>query len=449
MGKLFGTDGVRGIANKELTAELAFEIGKASAYILAKASKHKPKIIVGKDTRISGDMLEMALVSGFLSAGAEVISIGVLPTPAVAYFVKKFKADAGAVISASHNPFEYNGIKFFNDEGFKLPDKIESEIEDIILNKRELDIDIEGVHIGQVKQYDNATTEYADYLVSTVEGSFKGVKAVIDCANGAAYKVAEDVLKKLEVEVVAINNKPNGININVNCGSQHTEELQERMLKEKADIGLAFDGDADRLIAVDEKGNVLDGDQIIYVCAKMLKAEDRLHNNIVTATVMSNIGFHKAISEIGGVVEVTDVGDRHVVERMREKGCAIGGEQSGHLIFLDHASTGDGVLAALQLMSAVKKSNKKLSELVSEITVYPQVLVNAKVKKENKIIYMENKTIAAEIQKLEADMNGEGRVLIRPSGTEHLVRVMIEGKNEKDIALKAQLLANLIEQELK
>jgi len=449
MGKLFGTDGVRGIANKELTAELAFEIGKASAYILTKESKHKPKIIVGKDTRISGDMLEMALVAGFLSAGAEVISIGVLPTPAVAYFVKKFKADAGAVISASHNPFEYNGIKFFSDEGFKLSDKIESEIEDIILNKRELDIDIEGVHIGQVKQYDNATTEYADYLVSTVEGSFKGVKAVIDCANGAAYKVAEEVLKKLEVEVVAINNEPNGININVNCGSQHTEELQERMLKEKADIGLAFDGDADRLIAVDEKGNVLDGDQIIYVCAKMLKAEDKLHNDMVTATVMSNIGFHKAISEIGGVVEVTDVGDRYVVERMREKGCAIGGEQSGHLIFLDHASTGDGVLAALQLMSAVKKSGKKLSELVSEITVYPQVLVNAKVKKENKTIYMENKTIADEIQKLEADMNGEGRVLIRPSGTEHLVRVMIEGKNEKEIALKAQLLANLIEQELK
>ncbi len=448
MGKLFGTDGIRGIANEDLSPELAFRTGKASAVLLKNKLGRTPYFIIGKDTRVSGDMLEMALVAGFLAAGAKVMSVGVLPTPAVAFFVKKYKADAGAVISASHNPYEYNGIKFFNHEGFKLDDQLEVAIEELILADGPIETEKETRNIGKYSILETADNEYAKYLKATVNEPIDQYKVVIDCANGAAYKVAEQVLTQLGVAYIAVNTQPNGTNINVDCGSLHPKKLQDLVVEHKADLGLAYDGDADRLIAVDEKGQIVDGDQIIYVCARMLKEMNQLNNDIAVATVMSNIGFHKAIGDLGASVEVTDVGDRYVVERMRKKGATIGGEQSGHIIFMNHSSTGDGILAGLQLIQAIKILNKPLSALANEVTIYPQVLVNAHVKKDLKKRYMENEFIAKKIAKLEDEMAGEGRVLIRPSGTEPLVRVMIEGKNQEDIQIKAEELAKLIEQEI-
>lgn len=448
MGRLFGTDGVRGVANSELTPELAFKLGKAGAFVLSK-NNQRPIVLIAKDTRISGDMLEDAISAGILAMGGNVIKAGILPTPAVAFLVKHFQADAGVVISASHNPFEYNGIKFFNSEGFKLDDNIEDEIEEIILNEIDVNSHITGDKLGRcLEAEDNALALYADFLKSTVEENLKGMRLVIDCANGASYKVAEKVFKELGAEVIAIHNEPNGVNINDSCGSTHPEDLQERVIKEQADMGLAFDGDADRLIAVDEKGRIINGDKMIYICAKMLKDKNRLNGDLVTVTVMSNIGFHKAIKDINCLAETTQVGDRYVLESMLKTGSVIGGEQSGHIIFLNHTTTGDGILSALQLLAAVRESGRKPSALADEVKIYPQVLKNAKIKNEHKTTYMNDPEICSQIEKLEAAMAGEGRVLIRPSGTEPLVRVMIEGKDQEHITKLAEELAELLTKRL-
>lgn len=449
MGRLFGTDGVRGIANKELTPELAFNLGKAGTFVLSKENS-RPTIIIGKDTRVSADMLENALTAGILAVGGNVIKAGVIPTPAVAYLTRYYKADAGIVISASHNTFEYNGIKFFNSEGFKLDDLLEEKIEDIIISSIDVNSHITGDLIGKCLEAEESAAElYGDHLIATADFRLDGKKVVLDCANGASYKVARRVYESLGAEVVTIGDSPNGININDGCGSTHPEKLQERVVKEKAFIGLAFDGDADRLMVSDEKGRILDGDKTIAICAKMLKEEGRLKDNRVTATVMSNIGFHKAMEAENISVDVTGVGDRYVLERMLETGCVIGGEQSGHIIFLEHTTTGDGILSSLQFVKAVLASGKKVSELSDEITIYPQVLVNAGINNDYKKTYDKDPEVADAIRKAEEKMAGSGRVLIRPSGTEPLVRVMLEGSDTEQIKELAEELAALIERKFK
>ena len=445
MGRLFGTDGVRGIANSELTPELAFSLGKAGAYVLGKNTDEKPCFLIGMDTRISGDMLENALTAGILAVGGDVIKVGVLPTPAIAYLVKKYNADAGIVISASHNPYEYNGIKFFNSEGFKLDDDIEEEIEDIILRQIDVNSHITHDQIGMCREADdNALDMYTDFLIDIADFSLQGEKVVLDCANGASYKVAQKVYKALGANVVALGVSPNGTNINEACGSTHPESLQEAVVREGAFIGLAFDGDADRLIAVDEIGRIIDGDKLICICAKMLKEDGELANNLVTGTVMSNIGFHKYLQELGCETRSTGVGDRYVLEDMLKTGCVIGGEQSGHIIFLNHTTTGDGILSSLQVVRAILLSNKKASELSDEIKIYPQVLKNARVANENKNKYEKDDEVMAAFKKVEEEIGETGRLLVRPSGTEPLVRVMIEGDNIQQITQLAENLAVML-----
>ncbi len=444
MGRLFGTDGVRGVANSELTPELAFKLGKAGAYVLSR-EKERPVVIIGKDTRLSGDMLEDALSAGILAVGGNVIKVGVLPTPAIAHLVKIYQADAGVVISASHNPFEYNGIKFFNGEGFKLDDSIENEIEDIILRDIDVNSHITGDMLGRcLEADDDAEEKYAKFLKSTIDTDIKGIKLVLDCANGAAYSVAEKVYSDLGADITVIGNEPNGVNINDGCGSTHPEKLQEEVVKQGAFMGLAYDGDADRLIAVDEKGRIIDGDKLICICAKMMKERKQLAGDIVTATVMSNIGFHKYINSMGCSVEVTGVGDRYVLESMLKTGSRIGGEQSGHIIFLNHTTTGDGILSSLQLLQAVLLSGKKASELSDEIEIFPQVLRNARVKNENKSIFMDDSEVKEAVAKVEKEIEGSGRLLIRPSGTEPLVRVMLEGQDVEHITQLAESLADIL-----
>lgn len=445
MGRLFGTDGVRGVANSELTPELAFNLGKAGAYVLSKGAEKKPTFLIGMDTRISGDMLENALSAGILAVGGDVIKVGVLPTPAIAHLVKHYDADAGIVISASHNPYEYNGIKFFNSEGFKLDDSIEEEIEDIILRQIDVNSHITHDQIGKCREADdNALDIYVKFLESTADFTLKGRKIVLDCANGAAYQAARMVYDRLGANTVTIGVSPNGTNINDGCGSTHPELLQEAVIREGAFIGLAYDGDADRLIAVDEKGRIIDGDKLICICAKMLKEEGRLAKNLVTGTVMSNIGFHKYLKDMGCETRATDVGDRYVLEDMLKTGGIIGGEQSGHIIFLDKTTTGDGILSSIQLVRAVLKSGKNASELSDEIKIYPQVLVNAKVTNENKKRYMEDEEVVKAFDEVSAKLGDTGRLLVRPSGTEPLVRVMIEGEDTKSITEMAEELADML-----
>lgn len=449
MGRLFGTDGVRGIANKELTPELAFNLGKAGAYVL-KAKNDRPVVVIGKDTRISGDMLENALAAGILAVGGNVIKAGVIPTPAVAYLARYYDADAGIVISASHNTFEYNGIKFFNGEGYKLDDLLEEKIEDIIISSVDVNSHITGDLIGRcLEASENAEDLYMRHLLETVDFRLEGKKIALDCANGASYRIARKVYEALGAEVTVMGDKPDGININDGCGSTHPEKLAELVKRTGADIGMAFDGDADRLIVVDEKGRVLDGDRVIAICARMLKEQGRLKENRVTVTVMSNIGFHKAMEESGIEVDVTGVGDRYVLESMLETGCVIGGEQSGHIIFKEHTTTGDGILSSLQFMGAVTCSGRKPSEMADEIEIFPQVLVNAGINNDYKKTYMKDPEIADEIRRIEEKMAGNGRVLIRPSGTEPLVRVMIEGDDEKQLEELAQGLAHMIEKKFR
>lgn len=448
MGRLFGTDGVRGIANTELDATLAFKLGQAGAKVLTANCEGTPKILIGKDTRISGDMLETALASGFCSVGAKVYCVGVLPTPAIAYLVRKYNMDAGVVISASHNPMEYNGIKFFSKEGYKLSDSLENEIEEYILDGKELGELPTGDGVGTIRTVDTGAEDYVDYIYSTVKGDFKGMNIILDCANGASYKCAGMLFEKLGANVKLINNTPDGCNINRGCGSTHMEGLCRCVADGNYDIGLAFDGDADRMLASDENGNFVDGDKIMAICALELKKCGMLKNNTVVATVMSNLGFFNALKSNGIEYAQTKVGDRYVLENMLENGHCIGGEQSGHIIFLDYNTTGDGLMTAVRLVSALRDSGKKMSELAEIVNILPQVLVNAKIKNEYKSTYMNDPDIAAAIKDIEDKFAGNGRVLIRPSGTEPLVRVMIEGEDIDVLTNEANSLASLIESRL-
>lgn len=448
MGRMFGTDGVRGVANEELTAEVAFNIGKAAAYVLGKRSK-RPIFVIGKDTRISGDMLENALTAGILSVGGNVMKLGVIPTPAVAYLVRYFKADAGVVISASHNPFEYNGIKFFNSEGFKLDDNIENEIEDVIYNGIKEDKVLIAKDIGRcIDAKEDSLKIYTDFLLSTIDKKLDGIKIVLDLANGASYKSARIVFDILGANLYVLSDDPNGVNINDNCGSTHPKNLQKRVVELSADIGLSFDGDADRLIVVDDKGRIVDGDYILSICAKKLKDDGELNENRITASVMSNIGLHRKMAEYDIEVDTTKVGDKYILESMLKTGSVLGGEQSGHMIFLNYATAGDGVMSALQFIKAYISSGKKVSELRDEITIYPQVLVNAKVKNEKKDSVRENQEINNRIKEIEELIGDTGRVLIRPSGTEPLVRVMLEGEDTETLNEYANELAKMIEEKL-
>jgi len=445
MARLFGTDGVRGVANEELTPMLAMQLGQAGAYVLSKENAHKPTIMVGCDTRISGDMLANALMAGACSVGANCVFVGVIPTPAVAYLTRKYKVDAGVVISASHNPVEFNGIKFFDGNGFKLPDALEDEIEALLKdNMQGVKFPI-GPGVGKIKYRTDAREEYVNHAIQSVNVDLSGLKIVVDCAEGASFYTSVEALKELGGNVVAIHNNPDGTNINANCGSTHMEELQARVVYEKANVGLAFDGDADRMMAVDEFGNMVDGDQIMAIVGNYMRSQGKLKNDTIVATVMSNLGFFLMAEKENLTIERTKVGDRYVLERMKEIDASLGGEQSGHVIFLDENTTGDGLLSALHLLQVMVETGKPLSELAQIMQVLPQALVNAKVANHKKDKYMEFPEIAKAIQDLESKYAGEGRVLIRPSGTEPLVRVMIEGKDAEVIKEDAEVLAKLIQ----
>ncbi len=445
MSRMFGTDGVRGVANEELTPQLAMQLGQAGAYVLTKEKNHKPTIMVGCDTRISGDMLANALMAGACSVGANCIYVGVVPTPAVAYLTRKYMVDAGVVISASHNPVEFNGIKFFDGNGFKLPDALEDEIEaQIRSNMADIKFPI-GAGVGKVKFRTEAREQYINHSVRSVDVDLTGMKIVVDTAEGASFYTSVEALTMAGAEVVAIHNHPDGTNINANCGSTHMDELQARVVYEKAAVGLAFDGDADRLLAVDENGKIVDGDQIMAIIGTYMKKKGTLKGDTIVATIMSNLGFSLSCEAHGITLERTAVGDRYVLERMKEIGASLGGEQSGHIIFLDENTTGDGLLSALHLLQVMVETGKPLSELAGVMEVLPQALVNAPVANHKKEKYMDYPEIRKAIEELEKKFAGEGRVLIRPSGTEPLVRVMIEGKNQEELQREAEKLAALIQ----
>lgn len=446
MSRMFGTDGVRGVANEELTPDLALKLGQAGACVLSKENKHKPTIMVGCDTRISGDMLANALMAGACSVGANCVFVGVLPTPAIAYLTKKYKVDAGVVISASHNPVEFNGIKFFDGNGYKLPDALEDEIEALINSGMQGVTFPIGAGVGKVKYRTDAREEYINHSIKAIDADLAGLRIVVDTAEGAAYYTSVEALKELGATVIPIHNVPDGTNINANCGSTHLEELMARVVYEKANLGLAFDGDADRLLAVDENGKEVNGDQIMGIIGKYMKEHGKLRKDTIVATVMSNLGFFQMGERENIHIEQTKVGDRYVLERMKEIGANLGGEQSGHIIFLDDNTTGDGLLSALHLLEVIVETGKPLSELASVVEILPQALVGAKVPNHKKETYMEYPEIADAIKVLTDKFAGKGRVLIRPSGTEPLVRVMIEGNDKELISEEAKKLANLIEE---
>ncbi len=448
MGKLFGTDGVRGVANTELTGEIAYNLGRAGAYVLASESLHMPRILVGKDTRRSGDMLEKALVAGICSAGAEAVLAGFIPTPAIAHLVREHRFDAGVVISASHNPAEFNGIKFFNSEGYKLSDAMEDRIEDIILNNTETIPSPQGIDVGITSELVTAIDDYVEFATSTIKGNFKGLKIAMDCANGASYVTSPTAVRKLGAELLVINNDPDGLNINKDCGSTHLNMLKSFTRENGCDIGIAFDGDADRVLFIDENGEFVDGDKVMAIIGLYLKKNNLLKNNTIVATVMSNLGFDIMARENGINLVKTSVGDRYVLEKMLEGDYIIGGEQSGHIIIRNFNTTGDGLVTALQLLAIMKESGKKLSELASVMQIFPQVLKNAKVSNGKKYSYLDDAVIAKKCSELEETFHGEGRVLIRPSGTEPLVRVMIEGREQEYITNKAIELVKIIEERL-
>lgn len=448
MGQLFGTDGIRGVVNKGLDAELAFRVGQAAAFVLTEEKKQgRPLITIGKDTRISSDMLEGALVAGLCSAGADVLHIGVIPTPAIAWITVDSKADAGIVISASHNPFEHNGIKIFNSKGFKLSDALEDKIEQIILSGRVVPRKTHG-ELGRVIYADRKESEdYISHLVSTVKDDLSGLRILVDCANGAASTTAGRLFSRFHgLSADLINAKPDGININAGCGSTHLEMLSDRVREGKYDLGIAFDGDADRCLAVDELGQTVDGDQIMAVCGLALKEEGKLNGNTIVATVMSNVGLHLFAQESGIELACTDVGDRNVLEHMMEHGYTLGGEQSGHMIFLEHATTGDGQLAAIQLLQVLKRSGKKASALAAVCKKFPQVLINVPVAdKAAKEKVMASDVLRKAISGEESGLGG-GRILVRPSGTEALIRVMVEAPSGEDARICGERLADLISQ---
>lgn len=447
MGKLFGTDGIRGIVNENLNAELAFEVGCAAAQVLSRDTKReKPLVAIGKDTRISSDLLEGALIAGLCSAGADVLHLGVIPTPGVAYLTIANQADAGVVISASHNPFEHNGIKVFNSKGFKLSDALENEIEDMILFNKKAPLKT-GAEIGKVIYADEqASEDYIDHLVGTVDTDFAGMRILVDCANGASSATAGrlfDRFPKLHSDI--INADPDGININRDCGSTHIEKLSAMVKAGNYDMGIAFDGDADRCLAVDENGVLIDGDQVLAICGTDLMNKGELPGNTVVATVMSNLGLRIFCKEHGFTLGITPVGDRNVLEEMERGGFVLGGEQSGHTIFRKFATTGDGELTALQLLSVIYRSGEKASKLATMCIRYPQVLVNVHVAtKEKKEEIMDSEVLRAAVVKAESELAETGRVLVRPSGTEPLLRVMVEAKEEAVAAAQAESLANLI-----
>lgn len=448
MGRLFGTDGVRGVANTELTGELAYALGRAGAYVLTKETDHAPRILVGMDTRISGDMLEAALVAGICSVGAHAVLVGIVPTPAVAHLVQKYKLDAGVVISASHNPVEYNGIKFFDGKGYKLRDELEDEIDAIIKHSLDELPKPTGKDIGTKSIAEDAVEDYMAFLEKTTHTTFEGLKVAIDCANGASYKVAPITLLNLKANLAIIHNDPDGTNINENCGSTHMEDLCALVKENNADVGFAFDGDADRCLAVDENGQLIDGDKILAICGTFMKEKGMLRNDTIVGTVMSNLGLTMLGKEKGISIIQANVGDRYVLEQMMKHDYNLGGEQSGHVIFLDHNTTGDGVLTAIQFLTVMKETGKKASELAAMMETMPQVLVNARVNNQKKNTYMEVKEIKEAIAVLDEKFAGEGRVLIRTSGTEPLVRVMIEGKDLAVMQEEAEILAKLIEEKL-
>lgn len=447
MARLFGTDGVRGIANDTLTPELAYHLGRAAAFVLGSQKAH-PTFLIGRDTRLSGTMLESVLAAGITSAGGNCYMVGVIPTPAIAYLTRTHHIDAGVMISASHNPFEYNGIKFFDQYGYKLPDETEDCIEEYMLKDERIGIADRptGADIGVIQNWTNLQEEYENFILSTVDVDLSGLKVVHDGANGSASKLGPDIFRRLGAEVIAIHHEPNGININDNCGSTHLESLKEEVLRQGADIGIANDGDADRCLCVDEKGNDMDGDQIMLLCALKLKKEGCLKKDTVVGTVMSNIGFHKALKEHGCKSVTTAVGDRYVLERMRQDGYSLGGEQSGHIIFLDHNTTGDGLLTAVQLLSIMKEEQKPLSELAGLMTRYPQILKNVTV--QTKSGWEDNHLIMAAISAGEAELGDEGRILVRPSGTEPLIRVMAEGPDLEQLQRIVDEIALVVEHEM-
>jgi len=447
MGKYFGTDGVRGVANSQLTPELAFKIGRIGGYVLTRHKQEgKPKVVIGRDTRISGQMLESALLAGLLSVGAEVVRLGVIATSGVAYLTRSLGADAGVMISASHNPYPDNGIKFFGSDGFKLSDEVEAEIEQYLDTAEDTLPRPTGDMIGTVIEYLEGSQKYLSHLKSTVNERFDGLKIVLDCANGAVSSLAARLFADVEAEVITIGANPNGVNINEHCGSTHPERLQEEVLKQQADLGLCFDGDADRCIAVDDQGEIVDGDYIMAICARALKAKGKLNNNTIVTTVMANLGFFKAMEEYGINTTKTAVGDRYVVEEMVRGGYNLGGEQSGHIIFLDHNTTGDGLLTGLQLLNIIKESEKPLSELKQMMVKYPQLLVNVPVADKTKL--KDNQAIEQAIHDVEELLAGNGRVLVRPSGTEPIVRVMAEGPDEGELQILVNRIVDVVKQEL-
>ncbi|MCL0100328.1 phosphoglucosamine mutase [Peptococcaceae bacterium] len=440
MDRLFGTDGVRGVANRDLTAELAVKLGRATAIFLASQSKKK-HIVIGRDTRISGDMLQAAVSAGICSAGVDVYLAGVVPTSAVAFLTKSLEAAGGVVISASHNPVEDNGIKFFDNRGYKLSEAQEQRIE-AMLRDDFVDLPI-GDKVGKIYKIDSAVDKYVDYICSTVDVSLDGLKVVVDCANGAAHSASPKALEKLGAEVMPIFNEPDGTNINVRCGSTNITALCKKVVEHSADIGIAHDGDADRVLAVDSKGKVVNGDKIMAICAKHLKDKGKLPLNTVVATVMSNLGFHEAMKNCGIKTLTTKVGDRYVLEEMIKSGAKLGGEQSGHIIFLEHNTTGDGVLTAVQLLSILKETGRTIEELAGEIPEYPQVLKNVRVSDKNKIMNSEELKLA--VAEIKSFLKGEGRVLIRASGTEPIIRVMVEAKGADKLKFAADELVSVVE----
>ncbi len=448
MGRLFGTDGARGIANTELTCELAMQIGRAAAMVLIDGNVKRPKVMIGMDTRISSNMLCSAITAGLCSVGADVMNLGVLPTPAVAYLVKKYEYDAAVMITASHNPCEYNGIKIFQKDGFKLPDELEEKIEAIILDGASVPPVKVGADVGRIRTSEMPVFDYVRYLESTVDCTFEEYKVALDCANGASSVTAHELFTDLGADMYVRSSMPNGVNINRKCGSTYMDGLQQLVIENGCDVGFAFDGDADRMLAVDENGRVVDGDKIIAICATDMKKRGVLTNDTAVVTVMSNMGFFKFCEEHGINCEKTKVGDRYVLENMRANGYKIGGEQSGHVIFYDYATTGDGQLTAIQLLSVMKRTGKKLSELADEMEVYPQVLVNVKVSEMGKKRYENDKEIKNAVRSAEKELGDSGRVLVRVSGTEPLVRVMLEGKDEKQITLLADEIAQVVKERL-
>lgn len=455
MGKLFGTDGVRGVANTELTCEMAMRIGMAVASVLTQNKSKKAKILIGKDTRLSSDMLEGALVAGICSVGVDVISLGVVPTPAVAYLVKKYKADAGVMISASHNSFEFNGIKIFSAEGYKLPDDIEAQIELIVLGETTLNIEnIKYSDIGRRSYKENAVDDYIEHIITTINGDLKGLKVAFDCSNGSASRTASTLFSKLGVECVMLNDTPNGVNINDNCGSVHIENLIDYVKSHNLDLGIAFDGDADRCLAVDDIGNIIDGDFIMAICAKALNENGMLNKNTVVGTVMTNMGFNRFCTDSKLNFVSTKVGDRYVLEEMLKEGYNFGGEQSGHIIFLDYSTTGDGQLTAVQLLNILKNKGKKLSQVSNLMKKFPQVMVNVKVSNEGKLKFCTDEEIQNVIEKINKEFvsidskENSGRIVVRVSGTEPLVRIMLEGEDLDKITSLANKVAQVVKERL-